>query len=237
MKALVLVMKKILLSVLLLLPYLSGICQIEKTKGLIGVSIPFEWNHSEATYYRLGSPYHRKGNALSYGVNINYAQPVYKGVYAKIGIGYFIQSFGIIRPFNYGGPLQVLWSTDSYSYFNTQLSGGIGYKKAISKATFLNGNVVYDQYYSFKQKYINRSPTGNRINHKAITTGSIIRLNTGVERKIYKHISIAIDIMLPVFTHWNNDPIFTTSDYAVDEQQIARNKFSTGLSISAYYNL
>lgn len=230
-------MTKIFLFSLFLILSVSAISQTEKTKGSIGVSIPVIWNNSEATYYQLGSPKYPSGNAISYGLNINYSYPFYKSVYGKIGVGYFKQTFGIIRPFNYDSPIQFGWATNSYNYYNAHLYGGIGYKRAVSKGIFINGNVTYNQYYSFRQKYINGSPVSSQVNHKSITIGRVISFDVGIERKISKRIYVAVDVIFPTCTHWNKDEIFINNYYSNDEQQIARNKFSAGTAFSCYYYL
>lgn len=229
-------MTKIFLFSLFLILSVSAISQTEKTKGSIGVSIPVIWNNSEATYYQLGSPKYRSGNAISYGLNINYSYPFYKSVYGKIGVGYFKQTFGIIRPFNYDSPIQFGWATNSYNYYNAHLYGGIGYKRAVSKGIFINGNVTYNQYYSFRQKYINGSPVSSQVNHKSIGIGRMVNFNIGVKRNIAQKISFGVDAILPVSTHWNSDEIFINNGYSTNEQQIARNKFSIGAAISCYYH-
>lgn len=106
-------MAKFFLIILLLGSSLNSICQTKNSKGSIGVSIPVIWNNSEATYYQLGSPKYPSGNAISYGFNVSYYQPFYKGIYGKFGAGYFNQYFEIIRPFRYSSPIQFGWVTDS----------------------------------------------------------------------------------------------------------------------------
>lgn len=214
----------------------NAISQPIKTKGSIGISIPVIWNNSEATFYRLGSPMFPHGNAISYGVNTNYSRTIYKSIYGIVGFGYFKQTFGIIRPFNYDSPIQFGWATNSYSYDNVQLYGGVGYKRAVTRTISINVAAIYSQYYSFRQKYINGSPVSNQVNYKSITIGEVVSLDIGAEIKISKRISVAVDLIIPVYTHWNKDEIFTNSYYSNDEQQIARNKFSAGAAFSCYYN-
>lgn len=227
---------RFILPVTFLFFSLRGVAQINDLNNSIGISIPVIWNNSEATYYRLGSPKYPSGNGLSYGLNVNYSFFFYKGIYAKIGAGYFRQTFGIIRPFFYASPIQFGWATNSYSYDNVQLFGGIGYKEAVSKVISINGAAIYSQYYSFRQKYINHSPVSYQMNHKSITIGRVISLDIGAERKISKCISVAVDLIIPVYNHWNNDEIFAYYGYSDDAQQIARNRFSLGAAFSCYYN-
>ena len=58
----------------------------------------------------------------------------------------------------------------------------------------------------------------------------------GAERRISKKISAAANIVSAVYTHWNNDEIFTYYGYSEDTQQIAINKFSAGIVVSCNYN-
>ncbi|MBS1758203.1 MAG: hypothetical protein JSU03_13090 [Bacteroidetes bacterium] len=229
-------MKRLFLLNILLIPCLSAVSQSTNMKSSIGVSIPVIWNNSEATYYQLGNPKYPSGKAISYGLNIDYSHTLYKGIYGKIGVGYFKQMYAIKRPFNYSSPIQFGWSTESYSYDNVHVYGGAFYKMTISEKTNLNGGITYNQYYSFRQKYINASPVPNQINHKSISLGSSADLEIGAERIISKKVSVAANIVYPVYTHWNKDEIFIYYGYSDDTQQIARNKFSTGIVVSCNYN-
>lgn len=211
--------------------------QTEKHKiKSIGISIPVVWNNSEATYYRLGSPMYPSGKAISYGININHCRTIYKNLFGIVGIGYFKQSFGIIRPFNYDSPNSFGYATDSYSYYNAHLYGGFGYKSTLGRSVALMGKITYNHLYSFRQKYINRSPVPSQINHNSMSIGRMINLNIGVDRNITKKVSIGLDVQLPISSHWNNDEIFVKYEYSNDAQQIGRNKFSIGTAISCNYN-
>jgi hypothetical protein len=229
-------MTKSFLLTLLLISYLSAASQTVKMKSSISVSIPVIYNNSEASYYQLGGAKFRRGKAASYGLNIAYSHALYDGVYGKLGVGYFKQSFGIIRPFRYESSLDLLYSTNSYHYDNVQLFCGIGYKLILKKWILLNGNITYNQYYSYRQKYINHSPVPSQVNHKSLSLGRMINLEFGEERRISKKVSIETNIVFPVFTNWNNDEIFINNYYSSDEQQIARNKFSAGITVSCNYN-
>ena len=233
-------MTKQLLFICLLTLTLKGYSQTEKNKiNNIGISIPIIWNNSEATYYRLGSPKYPNGNAVSYGLNINYSYPLYKGFYGKIGVGYFKQCFKIIRPFNYyDNPGQLLYSTESYNYNNTQLFAGLGYAKKINKNISLNGCINFNYLFSFNQKYIaNRSYKVWQVNKKSLPLAEMVNFDFGIEKSISKKISMGANFIVPIYTHWNKDEIFINRYYSSDEQQIARNKFSAGIVVSCYYHL
>ncbi len=208
----------------------------EKLKT-IGVSIPVIWNNSEATFYRLGSRYTPSGKAVSYGVNINHTRTLYKNLYGVVGVGYFKQVFGIIRPFDYDSPNNFGYSTETYNYDNIQFYGGLGYKLRVAKLYHLNVNFLYNQFYSFRQKYINRSPNPKpQINNKFISLGSLINISTGIERNITKKIDVGLQAFLPIATHWKNDEIFYNLGWSTDEQQIGRTKFSLGISFLCNYH-
>lgn len=230
-------MRTLLTATLLLFLTKCLFAQRESLNNQLGFSIPIIWNNSEATYYQLGSPKNMSGNTVSYGVNVNYSQPLYKSVYGKIGIGYFKQSFKIIRPFKYDSPIQLLYSTQSYDYNNLQLFVGIGYQKRLNRSNAVKCEFVYNYYSSFSQKYILQSPSGtSQINKKSLPLGSMINLDVGFDKMISKKISFGVDFILPVYTQWKRDEMFIYSFYSDNEQQIARNKFSFGSAFSIYYH-
>lgn len=230
--------KHLLVAFLFSLPF-ANYAQVKDSSNIksLGISIPVIWNNSEATFYRLGSPMYPSGKATSYGININYSRTIFKNIYGIIGIGYFKQKFGIIRPFTYDSPIQFGWVTDSYRYDNIHLSGGLGYNLQINKVFSIKGSIVYNQFYSFRQKYINHSSIQDpQVKNKFFSTGRAININVGLERSITNKISFSIYASFPFFIHWNKDEIFNDSGYSNDEQQIARNKFSLGTILSCNYH-
>ena len=215
----------------------KGYPQTNKDKlNAIGISIPIIWNNSEATYYQSGSPTYTSGKAISYGINMNHSRTIYKKLYVIIGVGYFKQTFGIIRPFDYDSPNKFGYATDSYSYYNTHLYGGLGYKLTAGKTVAIIGNITYNQLFSFKQEYINRSPVPSQINHESISIGRMINMSMGIEKNISRRFSIGLDGTIPLLTHWNNDEMFFKNNYYDHAQQIGRNKFSIGTIISCNYH-
>ena len=234
-------MKKQFLFILLLAVSFNGYSQNGNDKiNAIGISIPVIWNNSEATYYSLGNRKEPKGKGTSYGVNINYSRSIYKNLFGIVGIGYFNQSFGIVRPFNFTAPdgTKPGVYTKTYAYNNIHFFIGLGYKMNVSKNLSIKGAALYNLYNSYRQKY---APSNffvgiNQINHKSLSIGNIINLNLGVEKQVTKKISIGIDLLLPLSTRWNNDEIFFKLGYSNDEQQIARNKFSIGTMVSCRYH-
>ncbi|MEJ7681671.1 MAG: hypothetical protein WKG06_28265 [Segetibacter sp.] len=108
--------------------------------------------------------------------------------------------------------------------------GGLGYKRPINKIFSINGSTTYNQFHSFKQKYINHSPVSDQINHKSMSIGRMINLNIGVEKNIEK-ISVGLNAILPISIQWNNDEVFYE-----ETQQIARNKFSIGTIFSVNHS-
>lgn len=232
----IIIMTKPFAFILLTMIALKGYSQTVKEKiNNIGISIPIIWNNSEATFYRLGSPKYPRGKAISYGININHSRSIYRKLYGIIGAGYFKQAFGIKRPFRYASPNDLGYATDSYKYHNAHLYGGLGWKLSVAKAFAINGNITYNQLYSFRQKYVN-SPVPSQINNESISIGRMINLSAGMEKKINGRISIGLDATIPLSTHWNDDDIFIKYGYSDDTQQIARNKFSIGTIISCNYH-
>jgi hypothetical protein len=220
----------------LFFPFILPAQTMKRTKSMIGFSIPVIWNNSEATFYRLGEPMQATGKALSYGMNGNYSRFLYKNIYGTIGAGYFKQTFGIIRPFKYNSPLAFLFSTEAYFYDNAHVYLGIGYKAKITERSLILTDIRYNQYYSFRQKYINHSPVKAQIDNEKINLGRTINLNTGVRRSISKQSSVGFDAILPFVTRWNNDKIFINNSWSNIETRIAKNKFSLGLNVAFNYN-
>ena len=217
---------------------LKGYTQTEKYKiSSIAISIPIILNNSEATYYSLGRPQYPKGKGTSYGLNISYSRSIYKNLFAVFGVGYIKQAFGIERPFQFESPFQLLYYTQSYYYNSIQPYAGIGYLKKLNKSLFVKGEISYNWLNSFSQKYmLNKEYKTGQVNKKAMSIGRVINFNIGAEKSITKKISIGIQALIPVSTHWNNDEIFYKYDYSDDTQQIARNKFSLGINVPISYH-
>jgi len=220
---------------------LNGISQEKKQKNYVGIEMPIIWNHSEAKYYQLGSPVHKTGKSLSYGINVNYSTILYKQIFGKIGVGYFKQNFNIERPFDFDDPTSLSFYTKSYSYENIYLLLGIGYKQILTNKINLNGLFEFIQLISYKQKYTpaktsNSSFQNSQKNSKTITLGKIFNAAIGLERIINQQFSVEFEVLLPLKTEWNNDPIFYKYDYSNDAQKIAKNKFSIGSSISCLFH-
>lgn len=189
----------------------------------IGISIPAIWNNSKSTYYQLGNPKHPKGNDISYGMNINYSQSFYKGMYWELEIGFFKQNFKIRRTFYYNdNPWQLGYSTQSYSYNNIHLFTAVGYKKRVRYNLILNGSVSYNYLNSLRQKYIvDKDYRIWQSNKKSIPLENLVILDLGIERSISPKISFGTDRIIPVYSHWHKDEIFINNNYQQNEQQIA----------------
>lgn len=228
-------MKKEIVTFFLFFITTTVYSQIKNEKfRTIGISIPMILNSSEAKFFRLGSLIYTSGKALSYGININHSRALSKNFYVIVGVGYFKQRFYLTRPFNYFSPIQFGWPTKSYEYDNVHLYAGLGYKVPVSKKIFFTGNITYNSYHSFRQKYYNKSPVDAQINHKYMTIGRTLNLDAGVCKSITQLISIRLGVILPVYTHWNDDEIFK-QDYA-GANKIGSNKFTVGANIAINYH-
>ena len=205
------------------------------TKESIGVSIPLIWNNSKSTYYFLGSPKYPTGTALSYGISCSYSRLVYKNFFIIAGIGYFKQEFAIQRPLNYApNGVQVLYSSKSYLYNTITPMLAVGYLQKVRKY-IIKEWISYNNYFSFNQKYhINESL--NPSQNKKFSIGNQLVANIGIERTLNNKFSIGTSLMLPVYTNWNKDSFFINSFYSGNEQKIANNIFSIGLSINCFYH-
>ena len=209
----------------------------------IGISIPIIYNKSEGTYYSTGNRKEPTGEAVSFGININYSKKLFKNIFGIVGIGYFKQSFKIIRPFYFNGDsiTNLLYSTKKYSYSNIQWFGGLGYKYSINKALQIKGMITYNLFTSFQQYYQPTALTSSahkpsQTEKKYFQMGNNICFSGGFEKRVARNIYLGIDAVIPFFSNWKNDETFIKYPYSDDSQQIARNRFSIGTSISCYYH-
>lgn len=204
----------------------------------IGISTPFIWSHSEASFYSLGALKHPSGKDMNYGIALNYSRSIYNRFFGIIGIGYFNQRFSIQRPFNYVTPdnTKPLIATKYYAYYNIYWMAGVGYKQILTKDLAVKGVISYNNYNSYRQRYAQEYYPGiNEVYKKNIPIGYMINLNAGIEKNITKRISVGTGIVLPLQIHWNNDNIFINNFYSPSEQQIASNIFSIGIAFSCNY--
>lgn len=237
-------MKKQSLLILALAITLLGYGQNKnELKNTVGLSVPVIFNNSNGVFYSLSNRKKPTGKAISYGVSVTYSKSLYQNWFFNIGVGYFKQSFNIIRPFNFDGDTvtNLLYSTKNYSYHCFQFQAGIGYGYKLNERFKLNGLLEYKILKSFKQKYI---PTGlsgyqhksTQTNNKNFKIGNQITLSLGVEKMITKNIGVSANIVIPIITKWNNDEVFTNYYYADDSQKIAENRFTIGTVISCKYH-
>lgn len=201
------------------------------------VSTPVAFNNSEAKYYLLGNPQYPSGKAISYGINAKYSRMFFGKLFAIAGVGFFKQSFGIIRPFYLSSPYQPIFQTKNYNYHNTHIFVGAGYEKRLSPAIAVQGEVSYNWFQSFRQKYTSRQNNASQVNKRCIPLGETINLAIGAESGISSRISIGLSIFVPVIVKWNNDAMFYKYDYSDDTQKIAKTKFTGGLNPCLKYNL
>ncbi len=203
----------------------------------LGISIPVIYNKSSATFYRLGSENNTIGEAVSSGININYRSTISKKIYTNIGVGFLKQKFAIKRPFKFDSPFNFGFSSESYSYNNISFFGGFGYNFKLNKKYYLKTLIEYNLLYSFQQKYIvNKQNSQLQINNYNKTIGNKFNLNIGVEKSVYKKITIGAFLILPLKTNWYKDEIFYNLGYSEIENRIAKNIFSIGTMFTCNYN-
>jgi hypothetical protein len=233
----ILVKKKDILSVIVLLTTCQLHAQNTYPKNEVSLSWPFIWNHSEATYYQLGSPKTPDGKAISYGVDFSYGRIIERHWMIKLGAGYFKQRFNIERPFDFDNPTNLAYHTQSYQYDNLDLSGGIYYKRKINTKSALVGGIRYSFLYSFRQKYIvDKELKTWQVNHQSFSLSDQCSLSIGYEKMLSQCISVRVDLVAPIYTRWHKDSIFPNSYYSDKELQVAQNIFSIGASVSFNYS-
>lgn len=207
-------------------------------KNSVGISIPVIWNNSSGVYYSTGNRKEPSGEATSYGINVNYSRLLYRGLFVTVGVGYFKQRFGIIRPFDYITPdmSKPLVSARNYFYSSAHLVGGIGYQQKIVNNLFLNVKMTYNVFNSYEQEYTQTFFPNNQINKNAIFIGHTLNSSLEIQKQFSNGLSVGLEIILPIYTKWEKDKIFYDLGRGNDEQIIAKNKFSIGIAINCKYH-
>jgi hypothetical protein len=178
------------------------------------------------------------GNSMGYGINLVYTfQPSVfikdKNLSLSIGIGYFIQRFNVIRPFDYESMQKIIFYTDHYSYYCFQSQLGLSYKYPIVTNYSISGSVFYNSLKSFRQKYKPKWEIGSppsQVNNYQLDFGSILILGIGVDRQLNQKFLISMDLIVPINTRWRNDRIFKD-----DPTTFSSPNFSIGTSMRFTY--
>ena len=208
----------------------------------VSISIPFIWN--KTTIFNSYSGARAKnitGEAISNGINLNYSRTIYKSFFAKVGVGYFKQKFGIQRPFDFeetgGITTNLLYHTKYYAYHNIHYSVGIGYCKPLNKKYSGNFLAVYNFFNTYKQEFDNGGYTsvfyGNpQVRKEKYAFGNSVVLQAGLSRHLYKRFGIGLDVLLPIFNKWRKDAIFRE-----DTNEFYGSNLSIGTSLNFIYQL
>lgn len=204
-------------------------------KGELGISVPVVWNTTEIyNSYSGARAKNISGCAMSYGANLTYSKNIYKSFFATIGIGYFMQKFGIKRPFDYNDPAtNLLYWTDNYYYQCLQYIGGIGYNHTLNKNYQLTGTLTYNQFNTFRQVF--KPDWGSpdaQVENKKYSFGKSIIISGGVNRTLTKRLSIGINILFPVYNQWRKDIIFRENANEFHDSKIV-----IGAAITASFSL
>lgn len=224
---------------LLLFCNYNSFCQKRKLNDQLGLSIPILYNNTKIlNVYRGARANYVSGNALSYGINLNYSRAIRKGFFVTVGIGYFNQNFGILRNFDFNGDSTKFgYATKRYSYNSVNWILGPGYCIELNKNYSLHGSLLFNGLYSFRQKYIPNTLTNlafkkYQVETRSFSFGQMLNLNLGTSKKISQRLSIAADIVLPVSNRWRKDRIFREN-----EGEYNSSRFCVGTNLSVKYNL
>ncbi|MBS1559813.1 MAG: hypothetical protein JST69_13920, partial [Bacteroidetes bacterium] len=214
------------------------------TKGQNSLSVSVPMIYSNVTVKNNWSPptaYNRQnefnGTSLGYGLNVQYSfKPppfltINKHFSLNIGVGYYRQVFNVERPLDYISPLFIVFYTKNYSYDCIHGLVGISYNQPIGKSYSLRGSLTYNLLNSFRQEYSVTYTSPPEITHNSINRyGNFITCSLGGDKKINKRFSIALNILVPVFTRWRNDKIFGD-----DPSTFCSPSFSLGGSVNVIY--
>ncbi len=234
------IMKRLFIIISTTCICLSCFCQKPKINE-VALTTNLIWNQTTIFNIIAGAGAKEKtGTALSNGININYSKSIYKGLYAKVGIGYFKQKFGIIRGFDFKETVVLTglgYSTKYYQYKNLQYSLGIGYNKLLTKNYVIKLCATYNYLNTFQQEFRHAfaddlfGNTNPQIRKESYHFGSYFNLEGGVSKKVYKNFSVGLDILFPVYTKWRKDEIFRE-----DVNEFYKSNFSIGTSINLIYS-
>ena len=205
-------------------------------KNQFSLLVPIILNTTEVTYYITGNPRQTTSTAISYGLEMIYSRPIFNGFIFSAGVGYFKQRFNNERPFNYSYDSSLLLlSTKKYTYDNIKYLIGIGYSHKL-KDVVLQESVSYHHLWSFRQKYIPSELTSlsyrnYEVKRDKYSFGKMITINANATKEIDGKFSIALGLIMPIYTKWRKDPIFWE-----DRDDYYHSKFSLGVSASIMYN-
>lgn len=242
-------MKNLFLPISLLIFSYQGLCQ---SLPVNEISLSQTWIYNKTTVYDIYSGARARnetGTAISNGVNLNFSRTVYKNFYAKIGIGYFKQKFGIHRGFDFKETVistRLFYNTKYYFYHTLNYFGGIGYStsllkdhgKILPKSSGFRFLAVYNIFDTYKQEF-KHDFTGNflgnpnpQIRKDNYSLGSSIVLQAGVNRPLHKNFGIGLDVLVPVYNRWRKDKIFKE-----DMEEFHGSDLSIGTSVSLIYRI
>ena len=227
---------------LLLLICLASVSFVTYGQSALSVSVPVifsdvtvknNWTPPTAPFYKE----YLTGTAIGYGFNVGYSfQPKLfiksTSFFVNVGMGYYNQKINISRPFDYPSFIEIIYTTDYYSYQNLHWSGGLSYRHLLKKRLFLNYNVSYNRLRSYRQEY---KPTSNNwpsyISKNKIDFGKSFSLSISLQPQIKNNFLISIDLIAQ-YTQWRNDKIFQD-----DPSSFSAPFFSMGTAVGLVYLL
>lgn len=216
----------------------------------LSVGHSFIWNRTTIfDAYSGARARNETGQAWSNGTRLTYTFSVSKKIYASIGLGYFIQRFGIRRGFDFYEPnvvTSLFYTTKNYGYKCISYTGGIGYRVALhgkkgkliapsSELRFFWGVEGYQTFQqTFQHTYAEDFLTNPNPQKRKdwYHYGYSVLLNGGLVRPIARRWKIGIDLTAPIHNRWRKDAIFreNTDEYHGTD-------FSLGASANITYQL
>jgi hypothetical protein len=230
-------MKGIILVLFALLIFnYSTLSQKRNTPNEVSISTSFIWYDVELIQGN-GPLRDKKGNASSYGFNVNYSKTLLKHFFIVGGIGLNKQRFNVTRSIDYDdGTTGLLYSTSKYSYDCIHSLIGVGYNHFFKDNYLLKGSLTYNQFHTYRQQYALSftppPPGSNKIKADSkFLFGQSYNTSIGVRRFVGNSFSVGIDAILPVYTRWKKDRKF-----GENPNEYYSPKLSAGVNMSASIN-
>lgn len=177
----------------------------------------------------------------SFGANMNFLQPLTKGLKFKVGLGYYqlgvdkieqttrVNTIAPARTIDYNHPtgIQPLFATDYYKYHNFVLTGGFAYEQKLKKNWTYNIGSDFNYLYTFSQLYNISYDNSKYQTHNGRTLGFGVNSYLGIVRS-FRNDKFYLNpkIIIPIYQQLRGDQVFG------EEHSLKMEKWFNGAGLS-----